>query len=107
MKLSQSLAIKPFHPLQLALFVIIELLLVFGNEVSKFNLYQSIYLYDVIYLAMGLVGLLLFLRRSDRWWVGSILIMLTISLAYLIYSWVVELGPPKYIARHYARKRTA
>lgn len=93
---------SPIHPLQMGLFILIELLLIFGKEFSKFHLFWQFHLYDFLFIILSITGGIIFLIRKKKFLNWPILFLLAISAIYLGYSYFGELGPLKYIIRHYA-----
>lgn len=96
------LSSKPLHPIQMALFILIELLLIFGETFSKFNLWGPFHLYDAGLLVLGAISFHFFLKHKAKFWITSILVMLGLSMAYLIYSYFILHNPTSYLIRQYA-----
>jgi len=92
----------PIHPAQMGLFILIELLLIFGKEFSKFHLFWQFHLYDFLLLLLALYCLILFLKRSGKFLIWPLIGLLGFSFIYLLYSYFLNIGPTQYIVRHYA-----
>lgn len=101
-KISSIFKTHPLHPIQMALFILIELLLVFGKEFSKFHLFWQFHLYDFLFFILALWSAVILIRREQKFFVWPIIIILLISLMYVIYSYLSGLGQVSYIVRHYA-----
>lgn len=93
---------KPLHPIQMALLILIELLLIFGETFSKFNLWGPLYLYDAGLLLLGAISLYLFLKHKSKSWLLPVMIVLGFSIVYLIYSYFIAHNPTNYLIRQYA-----
>ena len=93
---------SPIHPVQMTLFILIELLLIFDRDFAKFHLFSFFHLYDFLLLLTGVTAFIILLvkRRFSFHW--PILALLGISVAYLAYSVIFNIGPLNYIVRHYA-----
>ncbi len=94
--------LAPIHPVQMALFILIELLLLFGKDFAKFHLFWYFHLYDFLFLALGVVSLVLYLKRGDRELLWPPIFLFVLSGVYFIYSFIVRVGPLEYMVRHYA-----
>jgi len=92
----------PIHPAQMGLFILIELLLIFGKEFSKFHLFWQFHLYDFLLLLLAFYCSILFLKRSGKFLIWPIIGLLGFSFVYLLYSYFLNIGPTQYIVRHYA-----
>ncbi len=86
----------------MTLFILIELLLVFGRDFSKFHLYSFFNLYDALFLLTGIAALGIVIIKKKIWLIWPIIILLLIAVGYLLYSFVGNLGPVNYIARQVA-----
>ena len=86
----------------MSMFILIELLLIFGREFSKFHLFSVFYLYDFLFILLGLIGLIVLIvnRKFSFHW--PIISFIGISIIYLAYSLIFNIGPINYIARHFA-----
>lgn len=102
MKYKHLLSSSPIHPMQMALFILIELLLVFGETFSKFNLRGSLHLYDVALLLVGMISIIYFFKQSAKFWAWPVLVILGLSILYLAYSFFIAQNPTNYLIRQYA-----
>ena len=93
---------KEIHPLQMGLFILIELLLIFGKEFSKFHLFSFFYLYDVLFFLLGFWAFILILIRRKFTFHWPLVAMIVISIIYLVWSYFMQVGPLNYMVRHYA-----
>lgn len=93
---------RPLGYVQMFLFILIELLLIFGKEFSKFHLFWQFHLYDTLLFTLTVVSAVIFLKRKDRTWNIPIIVILAVSVVYLFYSYVAEFGPLNYLIRQYA-----
>lgn len=87
---------------QMALFVMIELLLLFGKEFSKFHLLGPLYLYDLLFIILGGFALVGFYKKKKPVLLYSIFFLIGLSLVYIAYSLISQAGPINYIVRQYA-----
>ena len=101
-KLRKLFSPAPLGHIQMFLFILIELLLIFGKEFSKFHVAGPFYLYDTLFILLSLVAGIIFLRRPDKIWIGPFLLILGLSVIYVGYSFAVSAGPVNYIIRQYA-----
>jgi len=102
MKKQNILSSRPLHPIQMGLFILIELLLIFGETFSKFNLYGFFYLYDTALFLLGLISVFYFIKQTNKDWNWPILVLLILSFLYLLYSYFIAHNPTNYIIRQYA-----
>lgn len=102
MSLRTRFSSKPLHPIQMAWFILMELLLLFGETFSKFHVYGPFHLFDLCFLLLSLWSLFYFVRRPKSFLVWPIIIILVFSVAYLFYSYFAKLGPINYMVRQYA-----
>ncbi len=86
----------------MGLFILIELLLIFGKEFSKFHLFWQFHLYDFLLLLLTFYCSILFLKRSGKFLIWPLIGLLGFSFIYLLYSYFANIGPAQYIVRHYA-----
>ena len=86
----------------MALFILIELLLLFGDTFSKFHLWGPLHLYDAGLLLLGTISFYFFLKHKSKFWISSITIILGLSIVYLIYSYFIVHNPTNYLVRQYA-----
>ncbi len=101
-KLKKLFSPAPLGHIQMFLFILIELLLIFGKEFSKFHVAGPFYLYDSLFILLSLAAGILFFRRPDKTWNWPILLILGLSVIYAGYSFSVSLGPVNYLIRQYA-----
>jgi len=87
---------------QMALFVLIELLLIFGKEFSKFHLLGPLYLYDFLFIVLGLFAVIGFYKKKKPVLLTPIFFLIGLSLVYIAYSLISKAGPINYIVRQYA-----
>lgn len=86
----------------MVLFILIELLLLFGDAFSKFSLWGPFHLYDAAIIMLGVLAFVLFVRKSNKFWVWPIIAILGLSLLYIPYSYFIAHNPTNYIIRQYA-----
>jgi len=92
---------KPIHPVQMAFFIHIELLLIFGKDISKFNIWGPLYLSDLLLAAIAIIATIYVVKLKPK--LNPFLIsILVLSFLYLIYSFYMKVGPANYIIRQYA-----
>jgi len=101
-KLKKWLSPAPLGYIQMFLFILIELLLIFGKQFSKFHLFGQLHLYDALLILLAGGAGIVFLFRKDKVWNIPVLSVLAVSLIYLFYSYFAELGPSNYMVRQYA-----
>jgi hypothetical protein len=102
LKYKHLLSSSPVHPIQMTLFILIELLLIFGETFTKFNLWGPLHLYDALLLTVGIISIIYFVKQPKKFWVWPVLIILGFSLLYVCYSFFIIHNPTNYIIRHYA-----
>ena len=90
------------HPIQMCLFILIELLLVFGKEFSKFHVAGPLYLYDLLLALTASPAIILLFRKKEKFIIWPLLALIALSLIYLAYSFLAKIGPLNYMIRHYA-----
>ncbi len=100
-KLKKIFSAAPLGRTQMMLFILIELLLLFGKEFSKFHVIGSFYLYDILFLLLAGGSAIAFFRKRQPLIVWPILLILSVSVLYLVYSWFSDAGPLNYIIRQY------
>ncbi len=83
-------------------FILIELLLIFGETFSKFHLFGPVHLFDFSFLLLAAWSVWYYFKQPKAFLVWPVLIMLAFSVAYLAYSYFAHLGPVNYIVRQYA-----
>lgn len=86
----------------MALFILIELLLVFGETFSKFNLWGPLHLYDAVLIILSGISFFLFVKNPLKFWVWPIVIILGFSVLYVSYSFFITHNPTNYVVRQYA-----
>jgi len=88
---------------QMSLFVMIELLMIFGKNFSKFHLYGIFYLYDILLAALTMISLIIIIKHKEELIIWKPMVaLLVLSGAYLVYSFMVHTGPVQYQIRQYA-----
>lgn len=93
---------KPLHPIQMAWFILMELLLLFGETFSKFHVFGPFHLFDLSFLVLAVWSVYYFFKQPKSFLIWPIFIILAFSIAYLAYSYFTHLGPVNYIIRQYA-----
>lgn len=86
----------------MALFILIELLLVFGDTFSKFSLWGPFHLYDAALIILGIISFVIFFLKKEKFWVWPVIVILGISILYVPYSYFLVHNPSNYIIRQYA-----
>jgi hypothetical protein len=86
----------------MALFILIELLLIFDKTFSKFNLWGPLHLYDGLLLLLALIASIYFFNQSVKFGPWPILAILSLSIIYLGYSLIIDHNPTNYVIRQYA-----
>jgi len=102
MKFSSFFSSKPLHPIQMAWFILLELLLLFGETFSKFHLFGPFHLFDFSFILLAAWSSYYFFKQSKYFLIWPLLIILAFSVVYLAYSYFTLLGPVNYIIRQYA-----
>jgi len=93
---------KPLHPIQMGWFILIELLLLFGETFSKFHLFGPFHLFDFSFLLLAGWSAWYYFKQPRAFLVWPVLFILGFSVIYLIYSYLAQLGPVNYMVRQYA-----
>jgi hypothetical protein len=92
---------SPLHSIQMILFILIELLLVFDVTFAKFHLIGPLHLYDALLFLLGLTSIYFFFTNPNKTWNWPIIIILALSLVYAAYSYANG-HPTNYLIRQYA-----
>jgi len=93
---------NPLHAIQMGWFILLELLLIFDTEFSKFHLFGQFYLYDVALFLLVLWSIFYIIRDKKFWIEKPLLLILLISIAYLGYSFLTPNRPVNYTIRQFA-----
>lgn len=101
-KLKKWLVPAPLGYTQMFLVILIELLLIFGKEFSKFQLTGQLHLYDLLLLLLTAGAGINLIKKINKEWNIPILTILGASILYLLYSYFSKLGPLNYMVRQYA-----
>jgi hypothetical protein len=89
--------------LLLALFVVIQLLLLFGKNYTKYSLYGPLHLYDAMLLLLSVSSILFIIFKRGKVQVNvPFMLLLVLSIIYLLYSLATELGTISHTIRQYA-----
>ena len=88
--------------MQMGVFILIELLLIFDREFAKFHLFSFFHLYDFLLLLTGVIAVVLIVLKKRFHFHWPLLAFLGVSVLYLVYSYFANIGPLNYIVRHYA-----
>jgi len=91
-----------FGIIQMSTFILVELLLIFGKQFSKFHLFGPFHLADTCLLILAFFACISFLMRQKIILVKPVIALIAISLLYLSYSYFAELGPLNYLIRQFA-----
>ncbi len=103
MKLSKNLfSARPLHPIQMGWFILMELLLLFGEIFSKFHVFGPFHLFDLSFVLLAVWSLYFYFKQPRAFLLWPLLLVLVFSVAYLAWSWVAALGPTNYMIRQYA-----
>jgi len=87
----------------IALFVVIELLLLFGKHYTKFTLYGPLHLYDASLFLLSAASILFVVFKRKKICINlPFTLLLLLSLAYLVYSIAADLGSLSHTLRQYA-----
>jgi len=92
----------PLGYLQMSLFILIELLLIFDKTFSKFHLIGPLYLYDILLIILTLVSGFLVLKSKlivKEW---SIVVLIGVAVLYVLYSFFILKTPTNYTVRQFA-----
>ncbi len=85
------------------LFVLIELLLIFGRQFAKFHVYGPVHLYDLLFLLLSFwAAKVVFQNRQKISLSWPIVALIGFGVAYVVYSYLAGVGPTHYIIRHFA-----
>lgn len=82
-------------------FILIELLLIFGEEFSKFHLYGPFHLYDTLLLLLTAASIVLVIKYKNWQRNVPLILLVGISLVYLVWSYI-QGNPLNYLVRQYA-----
>ena len=86
----------------MAWFILLELLLLFGETFSKFHLFGPFHLFDFSFILLAAWSSYYFFKQSKYFLIWPVLVILLLSVIYLAYSYFTHLGPVNYIVRQYA-----
>lgn len=97
----RQLSTSPLHPIQMHLFILIQLLLLFGDSFSKYHIVGPIYLYDVLLIGLSFAAIYYLVRERKVPDIYAIWIILVLSVIYLVISYL-QGNPMTYMVRQYA-----
>lgn len=92
----------PLGYLQMSLFILIELLLIFDKTFSKFNVFGPLYLYDTLLIIITILSGVYIIKAKIRLKVWPLHILIGIATAYLFYSYFILDSPLNYTIRQFA-----
>lgn len=92
----------PLGYLQMCLFILIELLLIFDKTFSKFNIIGPLYLYDALLIALTLISTIYIIKNKIRLTLWPIQLLIGIASLYFIYSYFILESPLNYMIRQFA-----
>lgn len=102
MKLKKYFNPHPLGYLQMCLFILIELLLIFDKTFSKFNLIGPLYLYDALLIALTLISIVYIIKNKIGLTLWPIQLLIGIASLYFIYSYSILESPLNYMIRQFA-----
>lgn len=102
MQLKKIFNPHPLGYLQMSLFILIELLLLFDKTFSKFNLVGPIYLYDVLLILLTLLSSAYIVKAKIKLGIWPIQLIVGVSVLYVLYSYFVLVSPLNYMIRQFA-----
>lgn len=102
MQLKRFLNPSPLGYIQMSLFILIELLLIFDKTFSKFNLIGPLYLYDALLIALTLLSTIHIIKNKIRLTLWPIKLLIGIATLYFIHSYFILESPLNYMIRQFA-----
>lgn len=102
MKINNKLSTGILGSIQMSLFILIELLLLFDKTFSKFNLIGPFYLYDAILIFLTIISTVYIIKARISLTIWPIQLLVGVAFIYLIYSYFIINSPLNYTIRQFA-----
>jgi hypothetical protein len=102
MQLKKYFDPTPLGYIQMSLFILIELLLIFDKTFSKFNLFGPLYLYDALLIMLTIISGVYIVKVKIRLTIWPIQLLIGVASIYLIYSYFILDSPLNYTIRQFA-----
>ena len=102
MQLKKFFNPTPLGYIQMSLFILIELLLIFDKTFSKFNLFGPLYLYDALLIILTIISGVYIFKAKISLTIWPIQLLIGIATLYLLYSYFILDSPLNYMVRQFA-----